>query len=86
MRILERGQSPSIGFVRRERPIFPEFALRMTWFTRQEWERNGDPDTFYVWVLASENREYQRGYRRTRFCLTYRRKTRKNLESMECSA
>ena len=72
VRVLKRGEAPSSGFVRRKLPVFPEFAERMTWFTRQEWERNGDPEMVYLWVLREENKDYEKSVRRQRYCQSYR--------------
>lgn len=71
IRVLAHGETPTPSFVRRQSPIWPEFAERMTWFSEQLWERNGDPGMVYVWVLKCENQEYEKGVRRQRFCKTY---------------
>lgn len=79
IRFLQRNEKPSQGFVRRERPCWIEFAQRMTWFSEMEFQPNGTEGMVYVWIKREENREYEQGHRRTRFCRTYRGAYRKNL-------
>lgn len=80
LRILSDTDKPSEGFVRRPRPVIPEFAVKMTWFSEMEFQANGRCGHVYCWVKKDENYEYERGHIRTRFCKTYRRQPRKNLE------
>ena len=72
VRILSENDKPSIGFVRRPRPVWPEFAVKMTWFSRLEFQANGREGLVYCWVDKKENYEYERGHIRRRFCKTYR--------------
>ncbi len=72
VRILLDHETPSSGMVRRSHPVWLEFAKQMTWFSRIEIRPNGTPEMVYVWVLKSENRDYERGHCRKRFCRTYR--------------
>lgn len=69
---LRDNENPSPGFVRRPRPVWPEFAVRMTWFSKIEFQANGREGMVYVWVSKEENWEYERGHTRKRFCKTYR--------------
>ncbi len=69
---LSAHESPSPGFIRRQHPVWLEFAKQMTWFSRIEIRPNGTPDMVYVWVLRKENRDYERGHERKRFCRSYR--------------
>jgi len=70
--ILRDDESPSLGFVRRPHPLYPEFAVQMTWFSRIECQANGREGMVYVWVSKQENLDYERPHRRKRFCKTYR--------------
>ncbi len=72
IRFLLEGDKPSPGFVRRPHPLYPEFAVQMTWFTRIECQANGREGMIYVWVSKRENLDYERPHRRKRFCRTYR--------------
>jgi len=45
----------------------------MSWFTQQEWQRNGGEGMVYVWVLRKENIKYNRFVPRKRFCPNYHR-------------
>jgi hypothetical protein len=44
----------------------------MTWFTVIEFQANGREGMVYVWVSKVENKDYERGVARKRFCRTYR--------------
>lgn len=72
VRFLRDDEKPTSGFIRRSHPIWLEFAKQMTWFTRLEVRPNGTPGMVYVWVLKVENKEYERGVDRKRYCKTYR--------------
>jgi len=72
VRILRDDETPSLGFIRRPHPCWPEFAIQMTWFTRIEFQANGREGMVYVWVSKEENLDYERPHRRKRFCKTYR--------------
>lgn len=71
-RVLSGTDKPSKGFVRRPRPVWPEFAIKMTWFSRIEFSVNGRDGMVYCWVSKEENAAYERGHMRKRFCKTYR--------------
>lgn len=70
--VLRDGQKPTFGFVKRSHPVLMDFARQMTWFSVMEVQPNGIPEMVYVWVLKSENKDYERGVDRKRFCRTYR--------------
>lgn len=72
VRLLGDTDKPSLGYVRRPHPLWPEFAFQMTWFSVIECQANGRDGMIYVWVPKSENWEYERGHERKRFCRTYR--------------
>ena len=72
VRVLEVGDKPSAGFVRRKHPVIPEFISHFTLFPTQEWEKNGE-DTVYLWVPAEDNRAYERFVPRKRYCPNYKR-------------
>lgn len=76
VRYLAGKDEPSLGFVRRPHPVWLEFAKQMTWFSAIEIRPNGTPEMVYVWVNKVENREYERGVPRKRFCKTYRGEAR----------
>ena len=80
VRILSVTDKPSIGFVRRPHPLWPEFAVKMTWFSKIEFQANGREGMVYVWVSKEENKAYERPHKRERFCRTYRGQLRNNLE------
>jgi len=59
VRVLGRGENPSPGFVRRPRPVFPEFISHAPWFPVQEWEEDGD-GMVILWIPKADNLAYKR--------------------------
>lgn len=80
IRIISETEKPPVGWIRRPRPCWPEFAIKMTWFSEMAFQANGREGLVYVWVRKDENLDYERPHRRLRFCKTYRGRVRKNLE------
>jgi hypothetical protein len=56
----------------------------MTWFSVMAFQANGREGMVYVWVLKVENKEYERGVSRKRYCKTYRGQPI-NLEDKVCA-
>lgn len=71
--MLVNGDKPTRGFVKRERPVWPEFISHASWWPVQEHQLNGGDGMVYLWIPKADNAAYERGHRRTRFCRTYRR-------------
>ncbi len=63
------------GWVRRNHPVFPEFVRHCSWWPNQIHQRNGTPEMVYLWIPKEDNLAYERGRKRTRFCVTYRGKS-----------
>jgi len=66
------GEPIPKGFVRRPRPVYPEFVCHCSWWPNQIHQRNGDPDMVYLWIPRKDDVAYRRTHERKRFCQTYR--------------
>lgn len=72
VRFLSRSEKPSKGLIRRPHPVWPEFADKMTWFSKIELQPNGSQGMYYCWVIGYENHQYEKPVKRKRFCTTYK--------------
>ena len=65
VQILNNGSGPPPGFVRRPRPVFPEWISHYGCFPVQYHERiNGSDEEIeevWLWVPKEDNRAYERG-------------------------
>jgi hypothetical protein len=64
VRVLTEKDEPSPGFVARTRPVWPEFAIRASWWPVQEHQRLSDEsDMVVLWIPKADNAAYERGER-----------------------
>ena len=62
VRVLTEADEPSPGFVSRPRPVWPEFALRATWWPIQEHQSLSDESLMVIlWIPKADNLAYERG-------------------------
>ncbi len=76
IRIVGHGEPIPRGYVRRPRPVWVEFVKHANWWPNQIHQRNGQEEGMvYLWIPRKDNAAYERGHKRTRFCLTYQGKS-----------
>ncbi len=72
IRVVAHGEVIPKGWVRRSHPVWSEFVRHANWWPNQIHQLNGQEDGMvYLWIPKADNLAYERGRRRTRFCVTY---------------
>ena len=59
--ILCNGSGPPPGFVKRPRPVFPEFVTKAPWWPVQYHEYIKDDESVWLWIPKEDNLAYERG-------------------------